>query len=217
LRRILTRWRRSRPTLSNCEAYARWAASYPPYAHNALMRSEESLMRRHFPDFRGCVVLDLACGTGRYGLIAVEQGAARVIGCDTSPDMLTANPLPHRVLASSEAIPLPSGSIEIVLCGLALGHLPDPRPSLDEINRVLKPGGTALISDFHPALYQQGGRRSFQGSDGRSYHVEHYPHAPEAVRQAASLAGLQVIAVEEASVPGAPSPEPAVIIYQLRG
>ncbi len=174
------------PVLSSREAYARWAASYPPHAHNALMRSEEALMRQYFPDFRGRVVLDLACGSGRYGLIAQDLGAARVIGCDNSPEMLAVNPLPYRALASAEAIPLPRGCIDLLLCGLALGHLPDPSPSLQEISRVLRPGGVALISDFHPTLYHSGGRRSFRDDAGHLYTVKHYPHSVETMRAAAS-------------------------------
>src|SRR3990172_7056136 len=89
----------STPTLSSLDAYARWAATYPPHAHNALMRTEQAAMCSMLPDLRGRSVLDLACGTGRYGLLAQECGAASVIGLDNSLPMLAANPLKHLAVA----------------------------------------------------------------------------------------------------------------------
>src|SRR5690606_17468130 len=114
------------------DAYARWAAAYPPHAHNALMAAEEAAMRGLLPALAGRVVLDLACGTGRYGLLAQESGASRVLGLDNSSAMLRANPLPLRALATTEAIPLASASVDVILCGLALGHLPRLTPSIAE-------------------------------------------------------------------------------------
>jgi SAM-dependent methyltransferase len=85
LRRVL---KRAMPVLPSVQAYRLWAAAYPPHAHNPLMQLEQDAMLQLMPDMRGKWVLDLACGTGRYGLIALEQGAAGVVGVDNSPDML---------------------------------------------------------------------------------------------------------------------------------
>ncbi len=60
------------PLLTSLDAYARWAEAYPPQAHNALMRAEEQAVRALLPALDGQIVLDLACGTGRWGLIALE-------------------------------------------------------------------------------------------------------------------------------------------------
>lgn len=206
----------AQPTpLNSLDAYARWASSYPPQAHNALMRTEETALRSLLPDLRGKTVLDLACGTGRYGLLAQASGAALVIGTDNSPAMLKASPLPRLALSTVEAIPLPEASVDMILCGLALGHLPRLAPTLHEMARVLKPGGTVLISDLHPLIALSGAQRTFTAADGKIYAVEHYPHLYSDYHRAAREAGLCIMDVIERAVEGAPSPAPAVIVYAL--
>ena len=204
--------RGSPSTLPSLDAYSRWAATYPPHAHNALMEAEESAMSSLFPAYTAQVVLDLACGTGRYGLLAGEGGAETVIGLDNSPAMLRANPLSHRALATTESIPLPSASIDIILCGLALGHLPRLAPSLSEISRVLKPGGCALVSDFHPFIFLNGARRTFTAPDGRTYAVEHYPHLYSDYHRAALNSGLVIDSILEPRLDNAP----IVIVYRFQ-
>ncbi len=184
-------------TLDSIAAYDKWAASYPPHAHNALMQAEEAAMKSLLPELKGQVVLDLACGTGRYGLMAMEQGAAVVIGLDNSAAMLKANRLVNRALSSSEAIPLASESVDVVLCGLALGHLPRLGQSMCEIGRILRPGGWALVSDFHPFIFLNGQKRSFSAPDGKTYAVEHYAHLYADYHHAAQEAGLTVEQVVE--------------------
>ncbi len=179
-------------TLSSLDAYAQWAASYPPQAHNVLMRAEESAMLRLMPPLTDCCVLDLACGTGRYGLLAKERGAKQIIGMDNSLAMLRANSSALRALATTESIPLRSASIDVILCGLALGHLPRLQPSLLEIGRLLKPGGWALISDFHPFIFMNGQKRTFTAPDGKVYALEHYAHLYDDYFQAATAAHLRL-------------------------
>src|SRR3954464_15583188 len=77
------------PTLEPAAAYALWAASYPPHAHNPLMLAEERAMLALLPaDLRGCAVLDAGCGSGRYLLHALRRNARRVLGIDLSAEML---------------------------------------------------------------------------------------------------------------------------------
>jgi ubiquinone/menaquinone biosynthesis C-methylase UbiE len=47
---------------------------------------------------------------------------------------------------AAEAIPLPSGSQQIVFCDSVLEHVVSPSKSLDEMFRVLAPGGIALVT-----------------------------------------------------------------------
>jgi malonyl-CoA O-methyltransferase len=72
-------YRRPPPILPSIAAYALWADHYPPHAHNVLMQTEQIAMLDMLPDVSGRVVLDLACGTGRYSLLARARGASRVI------------------------------------------------------------------------------------------------------------------------------------------
>lgn len=219
LRRLLGRLRRP-PTLPSRQAYALWAPHYPPQAHNPLMELEQRLMLDLMPGLRGRRVLDLACGTGRYGLLARQQGAAAVLGLDDSVDMLAHAPLAPVVCGAMMALPLQAAAFDVVLCGLAVGHLPELRPLFAEAARVLRPGGRLLVSDFHPVLFFCGGQRTLRGPDGRVYAVEHYPHLYADYHAAAQAWGLVVEQVAEAPLPDAAAPpalrgRPAVIVLRF--
>ncbi len=213
-------------TLSSLAAYERWATSYPPHAHNALMKAEEAAMMKLCPPLAGQYVLDLACGSGRYSLIAAEAGAAQVVGFDNSMPMLRANKMSMKGVSTTEAIPLACGSIDIVLCGLALGHLATLDMTFGEVSRVLKPGGYALISDFHPFIFLNGQQRTFTGPDGQVYAVEHYAHLYGDYHAAGMKAGLSVDAIleprlgEDKTVRFAdettPQGTPIIIVYRFQ-
>ncbi len=216
LRRRRARSGISAPVLPSLEAYARWAASYPPHAHNALMQAEQTALLALLPPIEGLRVLDLACGTGRYARLAQARGA-QVIGLDNSAAMLKAGALPLSALASAEALPLATGSIDGVICALALGHLPSLAAPLAEIGRVLRPGGWALLSDFHPYMVLAGAARTFTAPDGRTYAVEHYLHSWSDYVAAATAAGLLFEAAAEPTLEeSAVLVPPVVLIVRLR-
>jgi malonyl-CoA O-methyltransferase len=194
IRRFL---RRSPRTLSSLAAYSQWAATYAAYAHNPLMAIEQAAMLQLLPPLQHKTVLDLACGTGRYGVIATEQGAAQVLGLDNSFAMLQSAKINNIGLSTTEAIPLANASVDVILCGLALGHLLDIERSMQEISRVLKADGIALISDFHPYQYLSGARRTFQAEDGKVYNVEHYVHLVADYHHFGQAVGLTMNAILE--------------------
>jgi malonyl-CoA O-methyltransferase len=185
------------PVLTSLDAYARWADTYPPQAHNALMRAEEAAMRALLPPLGGKTVLDLACGTGRWGRIAQDLGAERVLGLDNSPAMLAQAALAERAVADVGALPLPGASVDIILCGLALGHVPSLGVPLRECARVLRGGGVALFSDFHPYLALSGARRTFTDADGRTWAIEHYTHLTSDWLAAGQAADLRLTGLSE--------------------
>lgn len=219
LRRLIRVFRPTE-TLSSLAAYQQWAATYPPAAHNVLMQVEEAAMRSLMPPVAGMAILDLGCGSGRYTQIALGEGARVVIGIDNSPAMLKVNAGLLRVLANLDAVPLPANSVEGVLCGLAIGHIPRIDRFAAETARVLRPGGWALVSDFHPFVFLNGARRTFTGTDGRTYAVEHYVHLYSDLLAASTAAGLTIDTVLEprldaGTVPGL-GHAPVVIVYRLR-
>jgi malonyl-CoA O-methyltransferase len=206
--------------LGSVDAYAQWAANYPPHAHNALMQAEQDCMLSLLPPLAGQMVLDLAGGTGRYGHLALARGAAQVICTDNSPDMLAHNTLPARACASMEAVPLGTASIDGVICALAIGHVRHVGAVFAEIARVLHPGGWALVSDFHPYAYLNGARRTFPGTDGRVHAVEHHIHLAGQVSEVSQSAGLRLDAIREPALPDDIAPpamrgRPVVVVYRL--
>jgi SAM-dependent methyltransferase len=97
------------------------------------------------------LVLDIACGEG-YGSRMLADVAARVIGIDIS-DAAVAHArqtyrspnLEYRT-GSCAAIPLESGSVDLVVSFETIEHHDQHDEMLDEIARVLKPGGVLIIS-----------------------------------------------------------------------
>ena len=88
------------------QAYERWAPVYPPEPHNPVMDVEQRALLALCGDLQGRDVLDLACGSGRYGAIAAANGARSVVGLDRSVAMLARAVLPLRRFRKS---PLPAG------------------------------------------------------------------------------------------------------------
>jgi demethylmenaquinone methyltransferase/2-methoxy-6-polyprenyl-1,4-benzoquinol methylase len=101
-------------------------------------------------------ILDLCCGTGDL-LIGIERRrGAPAIGADFCHPMLVgaAAKLRRRGLRSSlvEAdglmLPLPDGSLDAITIGFGFRNFANYRRGLDEMLRVLKPGGVAAILEF---------------------------------------------------------------------
>lgn len=210
--------------LKSPQAYALWAPSYIPQAHNPLMQAEEGAVRDLLPALAGQVVLDAGCGTGRYARMAQAAGARRVLGVDNSLPMLLAGQrsapqtakFPVFALGSLDALPVKTASIDALICGLAVGHAPDLAAVLSEIGRVLRPEGIAIVSDFHPFLALSGSQRTFTLPGGAVYAVEHYPHLYSDFHTAARSSGLSIDAVREPGLKIDGLWKPAAIVYRMR-
>jgi SAM-dependent methyltransferase len=59
------------------------------------------------------------------------------------------------VVADARLLPIADCSADVVLCTQVIEHIPEPVPVLHEILRVLRPGGTLILSV--PAIYPQHG------------------------------------------------------------
>jgi SAM-dependent methyltransferase len=97
----------------------------------------------------GLRLLDLGCGTGHH-LAQLRARGFDAVGIDGSGAMLgQARALDRQArLAQSDGARLPfaTGAFDFVLCVEVLRYLPDTRPTLAEIARVLKPGGIGLAT-----------------------------------------------------------------------
>ena len=99
-------------------------------------------------------VLDLACGTGDI-LFAAACRARRATGLDLTVRMLqlaAAKPSrPRATLVAGDMLALPFGGsrFTVVTVGYGLRNVPDIALAIDEIHRVLAPGGRLLSLDFN--------------------------------------------------------------------
>lgn len=131
------------------EGYARWAGFYDEPG-NELIDLEQPVVREMLAALPVGVAVDAACGTGRHAAYLASLGHT-VIGVDTSPEMLAVarEKVPAAELheADLHELPVPDGSADLVVCALALTHVPDLERALAEFVRVLRPGGHLVLSD----------------------------------------------------------------------
>ena len=137
--------------------FDRWAGAY------GRSRLLPSLQRKALAELRpraGDSVLDVACGAGAM-VMEVAPRVERAVGVDLSEGMLEiarsrlSDAAGARDLANvefqlgpSDALPFDDASFTALVCTTALHHFPDPQRSIDEMARVLRPGGRLVIGDI---------------------------------------------------------------------
>ena len=99
--------------------------------------------------------LDLATGTGDIAFAMAARGAD-VVGLDITHRMielaLQKRPKDLRaafLVGDMQALPFPDASFDVVTTGYGLRNVPDLTVAIDEIRRVLRPGGQVLSLDFN--------------------------------------------------------------------
>ena len=160
-----------------------------------LFATDEPIVDEYLSGREPGVALDAACGTGRFAEFLSRRGH-RVIGVDSSPDMLAYArrrvPDGQFRLCELERLPLPDDCVDVIVCALALVHVPRLEPVLAEFARVLRRGGDLVISDVHHELVTQGSVITARGSAGQPCIAATYRHQlGDYLRPALSL-GLQV-------------------------
>ncbi|MFT2690668.1 bifunctional demethylmenaquinone methyltransferase/2-methoxy-6-polyprenyl-1,4-benzoquinol methylase UbiE [Clavibacter zhangzhiyongii] len=99
-------------------------------------------------------ILDLAAGTGTSSAALAASGA-HVVAADFSEGMLevgrrrhAGNPRIEFVHADATDLPFEDDSFDAVTISFGLRNVVEPRKGLDELLRVLKPGGRIVICEF---------------------------------------------------------------------
>jgi ubiquinone/menaquinone biosynthesis C-methylase UbiE len=114
----------------------------------------DRLLRERKFDLRGAkAILDVGSGAGQIAkhLLKYADSDASITCCDLSPEMLRRararlkNPLPSHVAADLSRLPFADESFDCITCGYVLEHLPEARPGLAELSRVMQPGGRMLL------------------------------------------------------------------------
>ena len=115
------------------------------------------LVARHLAGARR--VLDVGCGEGQVAR-RVASGGAAVVGLDpTAAQVEVARERgggPVYLRARAEALPCRDASFDAVLVCLALEHVEAFEEAIDEVARVLEPGGRFLLLLCHPLLQAPG-------------------------------------------------------------
>lgn len=182
------------PDMNVESGYRLWANTYEDL-HNPLIAVEEPIIRALIDPIPPGRALDAACGTGRYARLLHARGH-NVDAVDLSPEMIErarANaPDVDFKPGSLEAIPFPDNRFDLVMCGLAMTHLPEISRAISEIARVLKIGGIAVIADHHPMAGFLGGSAIFQDQERYYRNVKSYVHVHSEYISAFVAAGLEI-------------------------
>jgi SAM-dependent methyltransferase len=105
--------------------------------------------------FRQGHVLDLGCSAG-YATAQLRRKGYQAVGVDNSPWCIAwakrIYPAGEYLLCSAEELPLADASFDGILCLDVLEHVTDETAVMREIRRILKPGGTLVISVPHRGL-----------------------------------------------------------------
>jgi ubiquinone/menaquinone biosynthesis C-methylase UbiE len=117
-------------------------------------RRQAAALTRGLPP--GSDVLEVAPGPG-YHAIEMARLGARVTGLDISRTMVEiATERARRDgvavdfrLGDAAAMPFPDASFDLIVCQAAFKNFVDPPAALNEMHRVLRPGGTAVIQDLN--------------------------------------------------------------------
>ena len=64
------------------------------------------------------------------------------------------------------SLDFPDGTFDLAVCALALDHCTDLCRCVDEITRVVRPGGAVIISVFHPMSAMLGGGAFYRDANG---------------------------------------------------
>jgi ubiquinone/menaquinone biosynthesis C-methylase UbiE len=106
-------------------------------------------------DLNGKKLLDAGCGTGWFSKVAYERGAI-VTSMDLGENLL-AQVIKKcdsvRVVGSILEIPFPENTFDYVVSSEVIEHTPDPFKAIQEMFRVLKPGGTLILSTPNKMWY----------------------------------------------------------------
>jgi ubiquinone/menaquinone biosynthesis C-methylase UbiE len=132
---------------------ARW---YARQTAKDMVRFEDTARRVAAHVERRACVLEIAPGPGYLAIELAKLIGCRVVGVDISKTFVRiANENAQKAgldIAFEEGdaadLPLPSDGFDFVVCTAAFKNFARPLAVLNEIHRVLKPGGTGLIIDL---------------------------------------------------------------------
>jgi demethylmenaquinone methyltransferase/2-methoxy-6-polyprenyl-1,4-benzoquinol methylase len=129
-----------------------------------LWRARVAKLLSHIVSRPDALVLDLCCGTGDLAFALARGGRARIVGADFAHTMLVrareksavsapgaqnnaATPMTF-LEADAMRLPFAGASFDLVTTAFGFRNLANYEAGLQEIQRVLKPGGTVAILEF---------------------------------------------------------------------
>jgi ubiquinone/menaquinone biosynthesis C-methylase UbiE len=125
-------------------------------AHSRQVADQTVRRLRHVPLQAGWSYLDVGCGNGLATLHVADTLGLRAVGVDVDPAQieLARRVAPNRtdvsfLAASATQLPFDTGGFDVVSTNRTMHHVPDWWLALDEIKRVVAPGGYVVFADLN--------------------------------------------------------------------
>ena len=123
-------------------------------ARGGYWRADYRHVMKEIERFRPASLIDIGCGPGGF-LCAVQKRFPdiQLNALDLSEEMVRETqerlgPSAVAIVGDSERMPLESEQYEIVTCNMSIHHYPHAQNAVNEMYRILKPGGTLLLNDM---------------------------------------------------------------------
>jgi ubiquinone/menaquinone biosynthesis C-methylase UbiE len=131
--------------------FNRIAGRYDLHRYGKQTRIVHQEVLRIVDELRPVSVLDVGCGNGSF-LSMVRAENRTLAGADLAPEMIkfAKQRLGETVdlrVADSEHLPWEANAFDCLTCNCSFHHYPHPAAVLEEMRRVLKPGGHLVFSD----------------------------------------------------------------------
>ena len=134
----------------------------PEYHNHTITYGEHVARYQAAKEYvRGKRVLDIACGSG-YGSKILAEAAASVVGVDVAEDAVAyashyfSTKNASFKVGDGVSIPLGDASVDVVISFETIEHIQDYERFLDEVKRVLTPGGLLLLSTPNDLEFAEG-------------------------------------------------------------
>ncbi len=149
--------------------FGRWAPTYErSYMQRWLFGPAHArmldLLAAYGPSTPPRRVVDVGCGTGRLlRVVAARWPEAELIGVDAAAGMVEEarrlNPKARFENAVAESLPLPNSSADLVLSSISFHHWADQAKGVNEVARILRPGGWFCLADHEFLLVRLFGEK----------------------------------------------------------
>jgi ubiquinone/menaquinone biosynthesis C-methylase UbiE len=134
---------------------ATWYAKNTQKNMQAYRRSAQLVAERVS---EGATILEVAPGPGYLSIELAKMGHYHIVGLDISPTFVEIAQAKAKEagvdidfrLGNASHMPLADSLFDFIVCSAAFKNFAEPVQAMDEMFRVLKPGGKALIIDLRP-------------------------------------------------------------------